>query len=241
MNTIYIIIALVLIIGIPISIFLIKAHLRWKKIKEKADNIKNEKIDSIISAIENIGECEPTAAILIKDKENQYSNQYSISIPSFISSPWSGRKIEFELSNQLPISIKDDSSINAIGNCIYRAIPAPRIKLKSGKEQNTWSVKRYLNRSPELKTIMSPIESADQEEALKYILGPTIRVLGGIQWAQSAEYPKCEECNGKMTFLLQVPGFLFPNKVEFDIHESEIYVFSCIKHQNNVQKVIQFY
>ena len=44
-----------------------------------------------------------------------------------------------------------------------------------------------------------------------------------------------------MLFIAQVPGTLFPKTVDFDIHESEIYLFGCVNEPEHVQKVVQFY
>jgi hypothetical protein len=166
---------------------------------------------------------------------------YTLCIPDFLESPWAGKSIEFCLNGELEVRISEGNGKSQMGSIKLRDLPVPRVKLKNGKEQNIWSINRYLSLSSHLDSLLDPLAPADRAKALEYIMGPAIRVLGGIEWAQGAEYPHCSECAGKMKFIMQVSGTWFPKRVNFNIHESEIYIFGCEKNPEHLQKVVQFY
>lgn len=154
---------------------------------------------------------------------------------------WAGKSIHFDVKGELKVRVIDGREPAQLGKNTFRALPAPRVKLKNGKEQNIWSVKKYLSCSSKLAALLNNVEVADQVEVLENIIGPNIRVFGGLEWAQSAQYPRCTECNANMKFIVQVAGTWFEKTLDFDVHESEIYIFGCEKHPTQLEKVVQFY
>lgn len=241
LNSIDVISFIVALLLLALLYWVGKAYLRWKKIKDIADSIKSSKFEAILDAISSIGDVQPTAALLIKQSTESDANVYSLFIPPFLENAWAGKSIRFEIEGNLEIRLVEGMGESWLGKTKFRELPAPRVKLKNGKEQNIWSCQRYLSRSSNLNALLKPVAESDRAEALEYILGPSVRVCGGIEWVQGAEYPKCKECRGKMKFVLQVAGAWFPKKLDFDVHESEIYIFSCEKHPTQVEKVVQFY
>ena len=231
---------ILLLISIPIIYWGGKAYLKWKKIKDIAGSIKSTEFESILKSIEEIGTEDSTAILLVPTSKLSTCKEYILTIPENFSSQWSGKSIEFNPIGNLEVDLTTNQNRQVLGLTEFKELSIPRIKLKNGKLQNVWSAQRYINFSEKLQTLLSAIPKEDQSLGLEYILGSTVRVRGGIEWVQSAEHPKCSICNGKMEFLLQVTGTWFPKTVDFDIHESTIYVFGCTKHEDNIQKVIQF-
>ena len=194
-----------------------------------------------MASISSIGTSESDAALLIENKQSSGPERYTLFMPEFVKNAWAGCSIEFTPSDNLPIRLSHEKSVSQLGLTMFVAMQVPRRILKSGKHQNIWSSARYIQKSEELKKIFSSVPSNDQSKALEYLLGQTIRVGGGIEWIQGAEYPKCIECNRKMEFIAQVSGTWFPATVKFNVRESEIYIFGCEKHHDKIQKVVQFY
>ncbi|PHR60161.1 MAG: hypothetical protein COA43_07630 [Robiginitomaculum sp.] len=218
----------------------IKVYIEWHKIKKMADVIKEHSLDDIITAIESIGETTSTASLLIPIAQKSRELKYMITLPDHLEAPWSGKTIQFTPSGNLNVSMVDQQGLQ-IGNTVFQEIRIPRITLRSGRQQNMWSTARYIKNSDTLRNLLSPINPQKQSDALGHIFGASIEVGGGLHWIQNAEYPKCDQCRGKMKFLIQTEGILFPKSVDFNIHESTIYIFGCAKkHDPYIQKVIQF-
>ena len=220
-----------------LAFIILRYYLRWKKIRAYADAQWNEHNNEIVKAIESIGEEEPEALLLFIDGDRRYE-RLSINIPHSIGSPWSGRHFAIEAKDKFDVKLT--SPVEKISN-EYISLLVPRIKLKNGKSQNVWSASRYLNKSNVLNELLSKLNIKEREEALNYLLENAVKVNGGLSWVQNAEFPVCDVCKKRMKFIFQLSGTKFIKNKHFDIHESEIYVFGCAKHMEEIKNVIQFY
>ena len=205
-------------------VFFVKWTIEWKKIKIEADRIWKEKKVEIISSIESIGQEKSISALLYTtDKAKNFNN--ILTVPNSINSPWSGLSIEIKITNKVETKIVKNRIENQVAGKSFLAINIPRIQLRNGKRQNVWASSRFLQKSESLNELFKSISKDKQAEALDYLLNDQIRVSGGLEWLQSAEYPYCSQCKKRMNIIFQMPGTLFPKSASFDIHESEIYIW----------------
>lgn len=245
---IYIIVIVFIVLIVFLTPKIVRFHKECKEYSENLQIIKNREFDNIITAIESIGTEPSTAILLVPDLDKANEEDYNIYIPENLNNPAAGKSISFEYNfennDDFRAIFSGSRKKQQIENIKFREIKVPRIQLKSGKSQNVWSYERYLKKSNELKNILSIFSNNDQVSALESIIHEfkCIKINGGYVWAQYAEFPKCSICNRNCVFVAQVPGYLFnKKKYKFDIQESEIYLFVCRTHTDQLETVIQFY
>jgi len=226
-----------LVLFSALILFVTKYFLKHKKILDVSKAAWARNKVGIIGAIEEIGEERSNALLLFLEDRNP-TDKLTINISSSILSPWSGRSIEINTKDEVAVRLH----ASAFEDYERRSeLLVPKIKLKNGKSQYMWSPDRYLSKSRKLRSYFSELNQPDQSEALYRIIEKAIKINGGLSWVQNAEFPNCSICKKRMKFILQLSGLHFSKNKKYDIHESEIYVFGCTKHTDEIKPVIQFY
>ncbi len=168
---------------------------------------------------------------------------YQIAIPDFMASPWAGCYIELIPVADLALRLVRASGVSQLGAQCFTALGVPRVRQDNGEYRNIWSYDWLVRHSDALDSMFSPLDTHDQAQALDLLLGATIRIGGeaceisstsGVKLAR----PLCARCHQKMTFIAQLAASWLPNSVDFDVHNSEIYLFGCANHLEQLDKVV---
>lgn len=201
--------------------------MRWRKIKKISDSIKSSKFSEILDAIENIGEVESVAALLVQDSLSSDADLFSLHVPLLLKNEWSGKSIEFTLEKDLPVKLVNGRDESLLGKARFRVINVPRVRLKNGKEQNMWSLKRYLARSPQLRFLLDTLAASDREEALEYILGRLLELELALSGRKELSFQDAESVMLKCSlfYKFQVLGF---RDVSISIYMSPKSIFLAV-------------
>lgn len=238
------------LIAIPVAalvIALVQFNVKRLHIIRKARAATEAQLERIYIQLEKIGTEPPVCAILGRTNgEATESSICSIPVPSFVE-PWGGRIITGDSETDVTFGITDvGTQQTVLQGKLYRVIPVPRKKTKTGKQQNQFACSKHLTNNHELVSALSDVCPRYPKELLSYLLSPgtesfedgeQVRIGGSPQWVQEAEFPNCPICKKRMGLILQLPGSLLPSK---PLPEGTFYFFGCREHIAETTTVGQF-
>lgn len=213
-----------------------------------------EQISRIKTLAQSIG-TEPSAGVLLVEIEERADDQSAISIPGDIHDfPWVGQSVFLRFDPD-PVhavssvfSVRDEpTDRTVISGRVYRNMPVPRIRTKTGKRRNVFSLTRYLELSPKLSSVVTAMCPEHPQEILSAILWngrleppepiDQLRIGTSAAWIQSPEWQYCKRCRKRMRLIVQVPGPCADRK---EYREGTLYLFGCAEHARETKGVVQF-
>lgn len=253
MGALYIFLIFISFLGLIVLTSIVKSTIKLKPVKKAFNSLgsddKKEIYEIISSTSKEIqNSCFLAPIGLSKKMEN------ILSIPEDIDSIWKKRSYQITFNEQRENSeiviaeIPFQSSTSYLGQQEYMPVLVPRIKMKNGKMQNTWSCKNLLSRNSQLKNHIETLIKDQQVDLLASIIDNRpilnnhyepifqIRIGSGLRWIQGPQFPKCSICKKKMSFLFNLPGDISGKK---GYGEFVYYIFSCQEHPNNLEYELQ--
>lgn len=248
-NGVFALVGIAVAVGIVAFAVAAVQHRRKRRIVAEAlSKASPEQVSRIISLVESIGTEPPVGGLLVGTGEQQ-SGQTSISIPECIHDfPWAGQTVFLSFDPDPVFSLSEGSTdCTHTGGRVYRYVPVPRIKTKSGKLRNVFSLPRFVDLNSELLPALADICEKHPMETLSAILWngeldppepvDQLRIGTSAAWMQEPEWQYCGKCRKRMRLIVQVPG---PCTGEKRLQESTLYLFGCNDHPNETKSVAQF-
>jgi hypothetical protein len=253
MGALYFFLAVISFFGLIILVSIVKSTIKLKPVKEVFNSLGVDDKNNVYRLISSYSQQPQNSCFLVQIDYSDNANNI-ISIPNDIDSIWGGRSYQI-IFNEQPknpeIEVQEipfQSNFSFLGKKKYLPILVPRIKMKNGKMQNTWSSKNLLSRNPKLKSYINSLIKEQQVDLLTSIICDRpilnnhyepifqVRIGSGISWIQGPQYPKCNTCKKKMNFIFNLPGDISGKK---GYGEFVYYIFSCSKHPDNLEFELQ--
>lgn len=253
MVILYVIITIAALFGILFITHSIRYNRKLKPIKMVFEKLSDEQKLNVYELISSFTEKPQKGAFLVPFG-NTDNTDLVISVPEELDSTWKGKsfKILFKEDKNNPdieieiISNQRNGSI--LKGAKFITVLAPRIVLKNGKENNSWSTRNLMGRNIELKKYIHSLINKQHVDLLTSIVAnePTlvnyyehlfqIRIGDGLQWIQSHQNVKCDICKKKMKYIFNLPGE-FSGKKGYG--EFIYFVFGCERHPENIKYTMQ--
>lgn len=224
----------------------------WKRvrIRRAAAKASDTQLDAIYRMVEACGSEKPAGCLLARTNRGAEDIACVVPIPDWIEDfPWAGRSITVEAASEVTFRFTEGASRAA--RCLgkeFAPVAAPRTRSKSGKLRNILSPDRYVALNPTLLPALREICPRYPKELLSYLFNSgadsfefdpinQARIGTSPAWAQPAEFPRCDQCQERMAFILQLPGTMVARK---GWGSGIFYLHGCRKHPEETKTVIQF-
>lgn len=130
---------------------------------------------------------------------------------------------------------------------VFRRVRVPRASTSSGKVRNVYSPRRYVASNVALRTALRELCPDSPDALLSYLLCvgtdshefepiDQVRIGGTPAWVQDPEWPKCEQCNRRLSLIVQIPGVLLSATEAARTY----YWFGCKRHTESTKMIEQF-
>jgi hypothetical protein len=240
-----IIAAIVIVLGAAI----IRFNLKRLYIIRCAKAATDQQLEAIYTQIESLGTETPSCAALARtNRRSGCDADWTLAVPAFVQ-PGAGQSISMLTTPEVEFSFTSVSPSEAVlRGSIYRILPIPRLRTKTGKVRNQFSPQRCVAGSAQLSSALTELCPKYPIDFLSYLLTPgaetfefdpmnQARFGGNPSWVQDPELPECKDCRKRMRLVLQLPGTLLPGK---PLPRGTFFFFACLGHPKNTKTVAQF-
>jgi len=243
-----IVITVVVALVIVFAVALIRFNLKRVHIIRCAAGASDDQLERIYQLIDGMGTEPPVCAVLARTNRTSQEASCLIPLPSYFG-PWARRVITLETNDEPALRFCDRNTAEPVlRGKIFRLVPIPRHKTKTGKSRNQFSPASYLSDNPRLLDALKAVCPGYPAELLSYLLASGLetfefdpmfqaRVGGSPSWVQDAEFQSCDICKKRMNLILQLPGSMLPGKA---MPRGTFFFFGCPTHPDQIKSVAQF-
>jgi hypothetical protein len=220
-----------------------------RHIIQAAASASDEQLDRIYNLLEQCGPAPPTRCALARTNRQAPGSDCAVTLPAWLAEfPWAGRTISVQAGDPVVFRFTEEGvpEPRFLGK-VYKIVGIPRMRVKARKTRSSLSPTRCLARSDALRRALAEVCPRYPAELLSYLVctgattfefEPSNQSLVGTTpaWVQAPEYPRCDQCQGRMTLILQLPGAMLASRSA----EATFYWFGCKQHPDSTKTVTQF-
>lgn len=238
------------VLAILLAAVLIPFNMKRRRITRAAAAATAGQLEHIYRIVERTGSVAATAYILARSNETIDDARCLVPIPAGLPAfPWAGKTIEVARTDDVAFRFVDGPPAQpSLSGKVCRLLQVPRhLAAGSGKERNAFAPEKYLAASTELREALRQLCPKNPKELLAYLLCAggaesgsfepidQVRIGASPAWAQEPAHQDCGVCGKRMALILQLPGATIGK----DFHSGVFYLFGCIRHPDQLKRVVQ--
>jgi hypothetical protein len=237
--------------GLAVALAVVLVRFNWKRLRiaRIAAATSDDRLDRIYRLIEESAPEESSGCVLGRTNRVGSDKRNLVGLPPALKEfPWSDRSVEIITSPGVTFRFTDERVLETrLGGKVFRAVRMPRVKTSSGKLRNVYSPQRNLAINDALAAALREVCPEAPDSLLSYLLcvgGESFefepidqaRIGATPAWVQAEEWPTCDQCNRRLSLILQIPGALLSSG-----HAAgTFYWFGCKQHAENTKTIEQF-
>ena len=237
--------------GLALALAVVVVRFNWKRLRiaRIAAATSDDRLDRIYRLIEGSAPEESSGCVLGRTNKVSSDKRNLVGLPHALQEfPWSDRSVEIITSPDVTFRFTDECVLETrLGGRVFRAVRVRRVKTSSGKLRNAYSPQRNLAINDALAAVLREVCPSAPDGLLSYLLcvgGESFEFepieqarIGAIPaWVQVEAWPTCDQCNRRLSLILQIPGALLSSE-----HAAgTFYWFGCKQHTENTKKIEQF-